>query len=93
MEVTSLGSLSAGFFFRVWAYFCDGTGEYFCGQLSTGSSSVSELNEVFLAQYFQAASAPFVLGKLLFLTQVRNHIRAYLYDTPLRHGVLPFSPH
>lgn len=70
VEVTSLASLSAGFFFRMWAYVCVGNGQYFCGQLSTGSSSVSDLNEVYLAQYFQAGSAPFVLGKLLFLTQV-----------------------
>lgn len=70
VEATSLASLSAGFFFRMWAYVCVGNGEYFCGQLSTGSSSVSDLNEVYLAQYFQAASAPFVFGKVLFLTQV-----------------------
>lgn len=67
-----LATLSAGFFFRLWAYVCVGNGQYLCGQLSTGSSSASELNEVYLAQYFQAASAPFVLGKVLFLTQVTS---------------------
>lgn len=71
VEVTSLASLSAGVVFRTWAYVCYGHGEYFCGELSAGGASVSNLNEVYLAQYFQAASAPFVLGKVLFLTQVQ----------------------
>ncbi|CAM9347034.1 unnamed protein product [Ectocarpus sp. 4 AP-2014] len=64
VEATKLASLSTAFFFRMHAWVCDGHGEYFCGQLSTGSGSVNELNEVYLAQYFQAASAPFVLGKV-----------------------------
>lgn len=68
VEATSLASLSAALFFRMWAYTCNGHGEFFCGEVL--SSSVNELNEVYLAQYFQAASAPFVLGKVLFLTQV-----------------------
>ncbi|CAM9525154.1 unnamed protein product, partial [Hapterophycus canaliculatus] len=68
VEATSLASLSAAFFFRMWAYTCNGNGEFFCGEVL--SSSVNELNEVYLAQYFQAASAPFVLGRVLFLTQV-----------------------
>ncbi|CAM9180402.1 unnamed protein product [Ectocarpus fasciculatus] len=72
VEATKLASLSTAFFFRMHAWVCDGHGEYFCGQLSTGSGSVNEINEVFLAQYFQAASAPFVLGKVLFLTQARG---------------------
>ncbi|CAM9561668.1 unnamed protein product, partial [Scytosiphon promiscuus] len=67
VEATSLASLSAAFFFRMWAYTCNGHGEFFCGEVL--SASVNELNEVYLAQYFQAASAPFVLGKVLFLTQ------------------------
>ncbi len=70
VEVTSLASLSAALVFRGWAYVCAGEGHFFCGELSTGSGSVSELNEIYLAQYFQAASAPFVLGRILFLTQV-----------------------
>lgn len=72
VEVTALASLSAGFIFRTWAYVCHGRGQYFCGEMSPGWVSVSDLNEVYLAQYFQAASAPFVLGKLLFLTQVTS---------------------
>lgn len=70
MEATSLVTLTVAFLFRSWAFVCDGHGEWLCGELAGGSSSVSNLNEVYLAQYFQAASAPFVLGKVLFLTQV-----------------------
>lgn len=71
VEVMSLASLLTALVFRGWAYVCAGEGQFFCGELSTGSSSVSELNEIYLAQYFQAASAPFVLGRILFLTQVQ----------------------
>ena len=80
VEVTSLASLSAGFVFRMWAYVCVGEGQYFCGQLSTGSHSVSDLNEIYLAQYFQAASAPFVLGRILFLTQVLTLVAFFSVD-------------
>ena len=74
VEATTLASLTVAIFFRMWAFVCDGNGAKFCGELATtgSSSSVSDLNEVYLAQYFQAASAPFVLGKVLFLTQVRK---------------------
>lgn len=74
VEATTLASLTVAMLFRMWAFVCDGNGAKFCGELAiTGSSSsVSDLNEVYLAQYFQAASAPFVLGKVLFLTQVRK---------------------
>lgn len=90
VEVTSLASLSAGFIFRTWAYMCHGQGEYFCGELSAGGVPVSDLNEVYLAQYFQAASAPFVLGKVLFLTQVISVLRcAYMWGSfPLSGGLL-----
>ncbi|CAM9198081.1 unnamed protein product [Ectocarpus sp. 12 AP-2014] len=84
VEATKLASLSTAFFFRMHAWVCDGHGEYFCGQLSTGSGSVNELNEVYLAQYFQAASAPFVLGKVLFLTQARARVHSSL--GPLMHS-------
>lgn len=87
VEVTSLASLSAGFIFRTWAYVCHGQGEYFCGEMSASWVSVSDLNEVYLAQYFLAASAPFVLGKVLFLTQV-NLVLVLCEWGGLRPGVL-----
>lgn len=74
VEVITLATLAVAFFFRTWAFVCDGHGMLLCGELSTGAASVSDLNEVYLAQYFQAASAPFVLGKVLFLTQVTNEV-------------------
>lgn len=74
VEIFTLVSMSVGAVFRVWAFTCDGEGRWLCGEASgvSDSSSVSEINEVYLAQYFQAASAPLVLGRLLFLTQVRG---------------------
>lgn len=71
VEATMLASLSVAMFFRVWAFACDGEGKWFCGNHGRpDDTDVSSLNEVYLAQYFQAASAPFVLGRVLFLTQV-----------------------
>lgn len=71
VEATTLATLTVAFLFRTWAFVCDGHGEWLCGEHSANDSDVSDLNELYLAQYFQAASAPFVLGKMLFLTQVR----------------------
>lgn len=85
VEVTSLASLSAGITFRAWAHVCHGGGEFFCGEMLADGASVSDFHEVYLAQYFQAASAPFVLGKLLFLTQVSSMLRA-LGGLRLRRG-------
>lgn len=72
VETTMLISLSAAFVFRLWAFVCDRHGEWLCGELSTDVPSVSDFNVVYMAQYFQAASAPFVLGRMLFLTQVSD---------------------
>lgn len=70
METASLVSLITAQVFRLWAFVCHGRGEYFCGEVTDDPLGTDELNEVYLAQYFQAVSAPFVLGKVLFLTQV-----------------------
>ena len=70
METASLVSLITAQVFRLWAFVCHGRGEYFCGEVTDDPLGTDELNEVYLAQSFQAVSAPFVLGKVLFLTQV-----------------------
>lgn len=70
MDTASLVSLITAQVFRLWAFVCHGRGEHFCGKVTDDPLETDELNEIYLAQYFQAVSAPFVLGKVLFLTQV-----------------------
>lgn len=66
VEIWTLVTISIAIVFRIWAFVCSGEGKWLCGEIYG-----SPVNEVYFAQYFQAISAPLVLGRVLFLTQVR----------------------
>lgn len=72
VEIWTLVTISVAVVFRVWSFVCTGEGEWLCGEVSTAvqTSTVNPVNEVYFAQYFQAVSAPLVMGRVLFLTQV-----------------------